>query len=143
MTHLCRPQVHGIGNRVGFAGSAAIPAPETKPSSVSAEPDRLADWIEEQAAAFKAQETQAGQWMAETMFELAATARFLGAANPEQFETRKQTLEQERLSLRPCPKVVGRYQAWDVVDGRGKVVRACSDLFDAMMWIQQRLSPSS
>lgn len=134
MTHLCHPQVHGIGDRIDFAGSAAAPSPE---------PDRLADWIEEQAAAFKAQETQAGQWMAETMFELAATARFLGAATPEQFETRKQTLEQERLSLRPCPKVVGRYQAWDVVDGRGKVVRACADLFDAMMWIRQRLSPSS
>jgi hypothetical protein len=137
MTHLCQPQVHGIGNRIDFAGSAATPAPEPKPP---AEPDRLADWIEEQAAAFKAQQTQAGQWMAETMFELAATARFLGAATPEQFETRKQTLEQERLSVRPCPKVVGRYQAWDVVDGRGKVVRACTDLFDAMMWIQAKLS---
>jgi len=143
MTHLCHPQIHGIGTRIDFAGSSAASAPEPKPRGVPAEPDRLADWIEEQAEGFKAQETQAGQWMAETMFELAATARFLGAATPEQFETRKQTLEQERLSLRPCPKVVGRYQAWDVVDGRGKVVRACADLFDAMMWIRQRLSPPS
>ena len=80
--------------------------------------------------------------MAETMLELAATARFLGAETPEQFETRKQTLDRDRLSVRPCPKVVGRYQAWDIVDGRGKVVRACTDLFDAMMWIQRRLLAS-
>ena len=35
--------------------------------------------------------------------------------------------------------MIGRYQAWDIVDGRGQIVRACTDLFDAMMWIQQRL----
>jgi hypothetical protein len=81
--------------------------------------------------------------MAETMMELAATARFLGAATPEQFETRMQTLERERFSVRPCPKVVGRYQAWDIIDGRGRIVRACTDLFDAMMWIQRQLSTSS
>ena len=106
------------------------------------EPDDLAKWIEEQATAFSSRGTQAGRWMAETLLELAATARFLGARTPEQFETRKETLEQDHFSVRPCPRIVGRYQAWDIVDGRGKVVRACTDLFDAMMWIQQRLAAS-
>ena len=124
MTHLCRSPEHGVG--MNLDGPA--------------EPDCLAEWIEAQAESFQAQRTQAGTWLAETMRELAATARFLGADSPEQFETRKQTLEQERLSVRPCPRVVGRYQAWDIVDGRGQVVRACTDLFDAMMWIQQRLA---
>lgn len=128
MTHLCHLPPPDIDRRPGFS--------ETPPTA--AEPDRLADWIEAQAVGFQAQRTRAGRWMAETMRELAATARFLGATTPEQYEARKQTLERERLFVRPRPKVAGRYQAWDVVDGRGKVVRACTDLFDAMMWIQQR-----
>jgi hypothetical protein len=158
MTYLCHPLMPVIGNPVDSGGAREVgrpgPAPsepETSANSVPvpktnsepAEPDSLAEWIEEQAAAFKLQQTQAGQWMAETMLELAATARFLGAATPEQFETRKQTLECERFSVRPCPKVVGRYQAWDIIDGRGKIVRACTDLFDAMMWIQQQHSTPS
>lgn len=40
--------------------------------------------------------------------------------------------------VRPLPKVAGRYQEWDVLDASGRVVRRCSDLFDAMMWIQDR-----
>ena len=107
------------------------------------EPASFPEWIEEQAGAFKAQRTQAGQWMAETMLELAATARFLGASTPEQYETRKQTLERDRLAVRPCPRIVGRYRAWEIVDGRGAVIRTCNDLFDAMMWIQKQWESAS
>ncbi len=131
MTHLCLSWLPGTVESRDFSEAATL------------EPACLPDWIEEQAGVFQAQQTQAGRWMAETMLELAATARFLGASTPEQYETRKQTLERDQLSVRPCPKVVGRYRAWEIVDGRGKVVRTCSDLFDAMMWIQQRLGSSS
>ncbi len=44
------------------------------------------------------------------------------------------------LGVRPCPKVAGRYQAWDVIDTKGRVVRACTDLFDAMMWIREHFA---
>src|SRR6185437_6493019 len=41
------------------------------------------------------------------------------------------------FGIRPNRKVPGRYRTWDVFDAKGKIVRASTDLFDAMMWLQQ------
>ena len=102
MAHFCQPPMIGVGSFTDLpehlpsnGGPAILETSEStqrtivtdpRPTVVRAEPNKLVEWIEEQAAAFKSQDTQAGQWMAETLLELAATARFLGAKTPEQLE---------------------------------------------------------
>lgn len=108
------------------------PKARTASAPLPRELDDLAGLLEMEASA-------TSQWLAGRLRGMAERARFLQATTTEDYDTREQTLNATTFTVRPCPKVSGRYRSWDVVDGNGKVARACTDLFDAMMWIQETL----